>query len=1822
MPGEGERVRVVEDEGGREPQAGRLVEAVAQVDGGERVEAEVAEGVVGHDGVAGGVAEHGGGVALDEVQDRLVAFAVRERVQPPHEGRAVVLARGVRHRAPDLRVAMDEAAEQGLQVLPVGGAQRGDVEAYGHQRGGAVAERGVEEAQALLGRERGDAGAGHALQVAGGDLPGHASALGPKAPSEGGGGDTPGAQVLCVGVEEGVAGRVVALARSAQDAGDGGEQEEGGQVPVGGQLVEVDRGVDLGSQDAVQLGGGERGGDAVVEDARGVQNGGERILVRYPGQCRLQRLAVGGVAGGEVDVRAGGGDRVGEFGGARGVGAAAAEEQQPPYTVRGDQMPGDDAAEATGRAGEQDGTVRVQPGGERRGGGRVGVRGRHRLPDQPGYVHRPGTDRELRLPQRARGRQRPQRLGAVVHVGEQEAVRFLGLCGAQQPRYGGLRQAHERLAARQGHGSARQDDESRVGEPLLGQPLLGELQRVLGHRVHGGGHTGRRLVRRDHGHHVLRRCRLARLHRPGQVGQARAGHGVDAVRAQPVAHLVAVRRVLADDGPRSRRPGRGGVGGGRGRGPGPVDAEEVVDARALCGEAAAGVDRAGHERTDPRHGHAGVVGELYGHRVAASAPVPGQPYPQRPRARGVQRHVVPREGQHRCGLRTGVVLPEVSGLEGGVEQYRVQPEQPGLVALCLGYGDLGEHLVTAPPGAAQSAEGRSVPYVRRRELLVQSLEFTGVHRLSTRGRPLRQVELRGDARRREDTGGVPGPRHMVAAAHRRLRAGVGPGVEGEGTAARLVGGPDGQLQLDAARVRDEQRRLHGEFLDQRTADLVPGPHGQLHEGGRGQQHEPRHGVVGQPRVRAQRQASREQVPVPFGQRHGRTEQRVTRVVETGGRDVACHGACLEPVVVVLEGVGGQVDRLRAGEEGLPVQFGAVHVRFGERGHEAVGAAFVAAQGAQRGGGRVAGVVDGRLHRDRQHRVRAHLQEQGVSLGQQSPRRLLEEDRVAEVAVPVAGVHRLVQPCPGQRGEHRDVGRYRCHRRQGLGQPLLDGLHLYRVRGVVDRDGPRPDVIPLAVGDQLPQGVRLTADHHLRRTVHRGDIDTALPAADQLPNLPDRQRHRHHAALAGKRPDGLATQGHDPGGVLQGERTRHTRRGDLALTVTHHGRGPHTGRPPHLGQRHHHREQHRLDHIHPIEVLTTQLLEQIPLDERRQRCGTLTHPLREHRTGVEELDRHPRPLRPLPRKHEHRTHRILDGPPQHHGAGDRLTLGQPLQPRQQLGVVRGEHHAPVREPRPPGPQRPGDVRKSGIGPYMLPQPRRLPAQRLNRLAGHHERHHTGHHRPRRCLCLLRLLGRRLLQDHMGVGPAHAERRHAGPAWPVILRPLTGLGQQFDSPGRPVDFRRRLVHVQGPRQHTLPHRHHHLDDTGDTGRGLRVPDVRLQRPQPQRTPLSPLLPIRRDERLRLDRVTQRRTSPVRLHHVHITRRQPRVRQSGPDHPALRRPVGSRQPIARPVLIDGRTPHHRQHPMPVPPRIGQPLQKQQPDTLTPPGAVRRRGERLAPPVHRQPPLTTELHERLRGGHDRDAAGQGQVALALPQRLRGQMQGDQGRRARRVHRHGRAVQAQDVREAAGHDAGGVAGEQVSLDALGCLADSFAVALVAGSDEHPGAGAAQCRGVDAGSFDGLPGRLQQQPLLRVHGERLARGDTEEGGVELARVVQETALAGVEGAGALRVGVVEAVDVPAAVLGEVADGVASLGDEAPQVLGAADTAGVTAAHADDRDRLLGSRRELLVLPSQSLGLLQRRAQRFDDRVRGPRHFFGSTFRAASGNSGSSGCAGL
>ena len=98
--------------------------------------------------------------------------------------------------------------------------------------------------------------------------------------------------------------------------------------------------------------------------------------------------------------------------------------------------------------------------------------------------------------------------------------------------------------------------------------------------------------------------------------------------------------------------------------------------------------------------------------------------------------------------------------------------------------------------------------------------------------------------------------------------------------------------------------------------------------------------------------------------------------------------------------------------------------------------------------------------------------------------------------------------------------------------------------------------------------------------------------------------------------------------------------------------------------------------------------------------------------------------------------------------------------------------------------------------------------------------------------------------------------------------------------------------------------------------------------------------------------------------------------------------------------------------------------------------------------------------------------------------------------------------------------------------------------------------------FHRFPGRLQQQPLLRVDRGGLALAETEELGIETADFVQISAPARYRPAGHTLFGVVIFVDVPP-VGGDIGDQVVAAQQRVPQQFRGVDTAGKPTGHSDD-----------------------------------------------------------
>ncbi len=1751
------RVGVVEDQRGGQSQTGRRVQAVAQLDGGQRVEAELLEGQVRLDGVGVGVTEHGGHLAGDQGQQRLAPLGLRQRGQLAPERVAARLGLGgASGRSPD------QAAQQGRQRGARGlGPQARQVQADRDVARAAQRDGGVEQGQALLAGERGDAAARHPLEIGLLQRAGHAAAFGPQTPGQRGGRQPGRPAVVREGVQEGVGGGVVGLAGSAEGGSCRREEHERGQVQIPRQLVQVPGGVHLGAQHRSQALGGERGDDAVVQHARGVHHGAERVLQRaeQPGQ----RVAVGDVAGRERHL----GARLGQFGDecgrTGGLDAAPGDQQQAAHSVLGDQVTGDQRAQGAGRAGDQHGPVRVEQ--------RCRVDGGGGHPGQSGHSDGARAQCELRLLGGHGIRQGPERSLFVVEVEQDEPARVLHLGRADQTPDGGGGQVRDGLARVDGHRATGDQHQAGVGQPVGGQPLLDQSERAAGRRVRGGGQL----------------ARLGPDDRQHGVGQRAAGRDGAVQRGQ----VGVPGQVEAEPLRAEQRPPRG-FGGADGGGL-PLHGEQGLVVRAARGLHLGGRDRPQQQRVDPGDGRAGAVRD--GDRDAVLARR-GEPHPQGVGAGGVQGDPAPGEREP-TGLAGAQQGAHADAVQGGVEQRGVQAEQAGVSLGLLGQPDLRVDLVARLPGGAQALEDRAVAETGLGQVRVESL---GLDRGGVGRGPAVQAEGLGPVLGgggREDAGGVPGPgvfggQGRAARGVLRLRA----RVQGEAAAAGGVRLPHRELELDRAVLGQDQRGLQGQFGELVAAHVVARADGELDEGRPGQQHGAHHHVVGEPGMGLQRELAGEEHAVGVGERDRRAEQRVVGRAEADRRDVAePAGRGLGPVTAALEGVGGQVHpgSAPARGDGAPVGRGAVGVGPGERGEQGPVLGATGAQGGHQGGG-LGVVAQAVLRHGGEDAVGAELQVGGDAVGVEPTDGVEEADGLADVAHPVLGRADLLggQRGAGHGGDDRDARRLVV---QALGDPAELGQHAVHQRGVegvahCQALGLAPQLLEVPChGQDVVLGA---GDHHGGRTVDGGDAHRVRTVRQQRQHLLLRRLQGHHRATGGQLLHQAAAGRDQRTGVGERQHARDVGGGQLADGVPGQevrSQAPRLDQPE---QRHLHGEERGLrvaglvqqaDLAGGAEDHVLQRAVQVPVQLRADRVERLGED-RERRVG---LGAHPGPLTALAGEEERGA--ALGGRDALHQVRRALAVGERVQAREQLGAVGGQDGGAVVQGGAGGGQRVGEVGggELGSGVQVVAESGGLGAQRLCGPPGDQEgQQRGGGHRRGPVGGLLGLGG--LLDDGVRVGAADAEGRDARAARLAGLRPRPGLLQQGDAAGGPVDVRRGLVHVQGLGQHAVLHREHHLDDARDTGGRLGVAEVRLDRPEPQRPVLGALQAVGGQQGLRLDRVAEHRAGAVRLDDVDLARRQTGSGQRLPDDPLLGRAVGRGESVAGAVLVDRRTADHREHRVTVALRVAQPLQQQHADALAPAGAVGRRGEGLAAAVGREPALAAELDEGPGAGHHRDAAGERQRALPLAQRLHREVQRDQRGRAGRVDGDGRALQSEGVGEPAGEHARRVAGERVALDALGHLVEQVAVVLAVGPGEDAGPAALEGGRVDARALQHLPGRLQQQALLRVHAERLTGADAEEGGVELRGVVEEPAASGV--AGALLVGVVveERRHVPAAVGREVADRVASLGHQLPEVLGRVHPAGEPAAHGDQGDRL-GVARLRVTKPLAGLVQIRRHA---------------------------------
>ncbi len=357
--------------------------------------------------------------------------------------------------------------------------------------------------------------------------------------------------------------------------------------------------------------------------------------------------------------------------------------------------------------------------------------------------------------------------------------------------------------------------------------------------------------------------------------------------------------------------------------------------------------------------------------------------------------------------------------------------------------------------------------------------------------------------------------------------------------------------------------------------------------------------------------------------------------------------------------------------------------------------------------------------------------------------------------------------------------------------------------------------------------------------------------------------------------------------------------------------------------------------------------------------------------------------------------------------------------------------------------------------------------------------------------------------MAVRPADAERADARHPRPIVVGPVAEPVLDPQVPLRHGNSGIGFGVVQARRDSAVLERQHRLDHPEDTGRALEMPDIGLDRADPQRCRRGTSGAEHPRERGRLDRVPDSRSGTVQFDVTDPIRCYARARVGRPQHLGL--PVDARRGQAEggPVVVDRAAPDHGANRVAVAYRRRQRLQHDDAAALPPhepvgagiEGVAPAAGRQRAEPLQRQPGLGEQV--QVHTARDRV------VAAARPQALARQLHGDQRRRLRGIDGQARPAQTEGIRHPVRDQPATGAGECVRPDrGVAEPRQNRREVTARGADENPGPPAPQTIRHDARRLEGLPAQFQGQALLRVGRRGLARRHPEEVRVELRGVGQ------------------------------------------------------------------------------------------------------------------------
>ena len=425
-------------------------------------------------------------------------------------------------------------------------------------------------------------------------------------------------------------------------------------------------------------------------------------------------------------------------------------------------------------------------------------------------------------------------------------------------------------------------------------------------------------------------------------------------------------------------------------------------------------------------------------------------------------------------------------------------------------------------------------------------------------------------------------------------------------------------------------------------------------------------------------------------------------------------------------------------------------------------------------------------------ARAQLDEQRLrELGLRGADRAGEAHRLAQVACPVGRVGGLggAQHAAGEGGDDvavRRVQRHAAH--QGL-EGRHGGVHHGRVEGVRGLQWPRGDAIGLeprlqgldAGGGTGGDAGRGTVLGRQRHAIGGGHGQVGRQAFG-------RQAHRQHAAGRQRLHQGAAPR-HQARRVGQRHHAGDPGGGELAHAVADHGGRAQAQMQGAAGQGVFEREGGRLRDRRRRQgggIVGEQAFAQVEGQLAREGVAGLVQRRAEDLVVDIERASHAGVLRALAREQQHRFVHARRG-----GAGDGIGRCGVAQDLDGLGHAIGHHGQAPREGLAPDAQRVRHVAEvaAGMRRQVVGQSRAHGGQCLGRARRQRQQPGSGDR-------LGRLRQRRLLQDHVGVGAADAERADAGAARGAVpARPVGEMRVDVERRALEVDRRIGALVVQG-------------------------------------------------------------------------------------------------------------------------------------------------------------------------------------------------------------------------------------------------------------------------------------------------------------------------------------------------------------------------------------------------------------------------------------------